>query len=105
MNIKCEAAICVGYIIPKELADNLRLTADPYLVKKGLVPLDIRNENSDYFFGRIITQCKAGEITKGYYISDWCFDEVESEYGSYLCLPGDFIPPDEMLINFIVKEK
>lgn len=105
MNIKCEAAICVGYIIPKELADNLRLTADPDLVKKGLIPLDARNENSDYFFGRIFTRCKAGEIVKGYRVPFWCFDEIETEYGSYLCLPGDFIPPDKMLINFIGEER
>lgn len=101
MSVNYKSIIGLGYIIPKEKVEELRLLPNFEDIEDNLQALNGWDENSNYFFGKIINDCEPGNFVLDCDIPIWYYDEVETEYGRYLCDPGDFCTPDRMLITLI----
>ena len=70
----------IQLIIPKEKVEELRLLPNFEDIEDNLQALNGWDENSNYFFGKIMNDCEPGNFVLDCDIPIWYYDEVETEF-------------------------
>ena len=104
MSVNYKAIIGLGYIISEAVKEKLELHPDFNKIEDNIFCIDGWRNDPEYFFGKILYTCKPGERIESPSLeaSFYLFDEIEKNYGSYLCDPGDFEPPSYHLIHLVI---